>query len=405
MNNLFSVLISSLKAKITPLWTKLRYWTSWTFIKSTVLSKIRQGLSGLFHVKPRDKRDYYTFLGWMVSRRLAHAIIIAVGLACLAYLIFVNPLYERLRGVGMGERVYAYSSIPLRFVKGDVQIKAKSGYIAYKGTVDKGYAEGVGELYDEYGKVVYRGGFSKSRYEGEGTLYYPSGQIKYEGAFQNNLFQGEGTLYRESGGKIYEGEFVASMREGEGILYDAAENPVFTGSFHGDELVYSQLLDKSASEVSAMYTGADVLFQGDLQSVRLLEDIDAFYVLDNDNHSLSGESRTDRIYVGKDYFVYGDGQITDIHALWEELGEPVFEGNSYVTFPEAVGIAWLKRRGAQIRTDVGLDVDQTFDEVYTVRSYRTDAVIYLYVFQKENITYTFMADERGSGFFMYMIEA
>ena len=69
MNNLISVLLSTLKARITPIWTKLKYWTSWSFIKANILTKIRTALSNIFHVKPRNEDDYYPLFGYLISRR------------------------------------------------------------------------------------------------------------------------------------------------------------------------------------------------------------------------------------------------------------------------------------------------------------------------------------------------
>lgn len=74
-NNLFSVLLSTIKSKITPIVTKLKYWLSPAFWQAKVLTKLREFLSRIFAVKPRHKRDYYGFFGWLVSRRLAHAVV------------------------------------------------------------------------------------------------------------------------------------------------------------------------------------------------------------------------------------------------------------------------------------------------------------------------------------------
>ena len=104
-NNLFSVLLATIKAKITPIVTKLKYWLSPTFWRAQVLTKLREFLSRVFAVRPRHKRDYYGFFGWLVSRRLAHAVVIAVGLLSLAYLLFVNPIFRLAEGIGSGEKI------------------------------------------------------------------------------------------------------------------------------------------------------------------------------------------------------------------------------------------------------------------------------------------------------------
>ncbi len=404
MNNLISVLLSTLKARITPIWTKLRYWTSWNFIKANVLTKIRNALSSIFNVKPRHKDDYYPLFGYLVSRRLAHAIVIVVGILCVCYLVWVNPIANMMDRVGDGERVYSYNSLLLRFAEGNVKIKAKGGYVAYEGNVEKGYVTGSGQLYDEKGNLLYKGNFEQNQYSGEGDLYYPIGQLKYDGQFQNNLFEGEGILYRENGTKKYEGQFSRGEFEGNGILYDTAEQQVFQGNFHNGELVYTQLLGKSASELAEIYTGKRMLYQNAADWAVFLEDIDAFYLQSSDNNSLDDTAKTTKVYVGKDSFIYGEYQISTIEELKQVLGAPVFEGNSYVTFPEAVGIEWLQKRGEDIPLEISLKTNSLYDDVTAVTGYSSEALVYLYVFQVEDVTYTFISTDRDKGFFMYSLE-
>lgn len=404
MNNLISVLLSTLKARITPIWTKLRYWTSWNFIKANILTKIRNALSSIFNVKPRHKDDYYPLFRYLISRRLAHAIVIVVGILCVCYLVWVNPIANIMDRVGDGERVYSYHSLFLRFAEGNVKIKAKGGYVAYEGNVEKGYATGYGQLYDEKENLLYKGNFEQNQYSGEGDLYYPTGQLQYDGQFQKNLFEGEGTLYRENGTKKYEGQFSRGAFEGNGILYDPAEQQVFQGSFHNGDLVYTQLLGKSASELAEIYTGKRRLYQNDTDWAVIMEDIDAFYLQSSNNNSLDDTVKTTKVYVGKDSFVYGEYQVSTIEELKQILGEPVFEGNSYVTFPEAVGIEWLQKRGEEIPLDVSLKTSSLYDDVAAVTGYSSETLVYLYVFQMEDVTYTFISTDRDQGFFMYSLE-
>ncbi len=404
MNNLISVLLSTLKARITPIWTKLKYWTSWSFIKANILTKIRTALSNIFHVKPRNEDDYYPLFGYLISRRLAHAIVIVVGILCFCYLAWAQPLTGLSDRMADGTRTYAYNSFLLRFAEGNVRIKAKAGYIAYEGNVEKGYVTGSGQLYNQEGSLVYQGNFEQNEYSGEGILYYPVGQTEYEGQFQNNLFEGEGTLYRENGTRKYKGQFSRGMFEGEGSLFDGADQEIFKGSFHNGELLYTQFLGKSAAEIAEFYTGKRQLYQYDTDWAVILEDVDAFYVQSSENNSLDDAAKTTKVYVGKDEFVYGESRMSTIAELKEKLGTPVFEGNSYVTFPEAVGINWLQKKGTDIPLEVSLTATQLYDEVKVVTEYPADVLVYLYVFQTEDATYTFVSDDRDSGFFMYSIE-
>ena len=404
MNNLLSVLKATLKAKITPIWTKLKYWTSWSFIKTRIITRIREWFSKILNVKPRDKKDYYRFFGLLVSKRLAHAVLLIACVASLVYLAYNNPFVNIKNGIGTDEKVYSYKSIPLRFAEGSVKIKAKSGYIAYSGNVEDGYASGQGELYDEEGRTVYYGEFSKNMYNGSGTLYYVNGQAKYTGAFVDNLYEGTGTLYRENGTKIYNGAFVKGLKEGNGSLYDAAENLVFTGSFRADDIVYAQLLNKTAGEISSMYTGSQTIFQGSESYVVMMSDIDAFYSAPNESNSITDEMIPDRVYVTKSEFAYGSKIYTTLSDIKSDFGSPLFEGNSYANLAEIVGIDQLKKQGKEFTLDVNCMYEQIYDEVLNVTEYTTDALVYLYVYEIDGITYTFVTQDRGDAFFMYVLE-
>lgn len=404
MNDLLSVLLSTLKARITPIWTKLKYWTSWNFIKTKILTKIRNFLTTIFQVKPKDKDDYYPIFGWLISKKLARAIVIVVGILCVCYFVWINPIGNITEGMGSKERIYNYNSLPLRFEKGAVKIKAKSGYIAYEGNVEKGYATGQGCLYDENGQTVYKGNFEKNEYSGQGTLYYPIGQVKYAGTFLENQFEGTGTLYRENGTKQYTGLFADGVYEGEGTLYNASEVPAFTGNFHNGELVYTQLLGKTPSEIAEYYTGNVMLYQNDTESAVIMEDIDAFYVTPVESTGMAAEVKASTIYVGKNEFVYGEQRMTSIEEICKVLGEPIFEGNSYITFAESVGTNWLLKKGKDIPMEIEIEAQQMFDDVWTVESYPVDTMVYLYVFLADDITYTFIAPDRNSEFFMYALE-
>ena len=97
--------------------------------------------------------------------------------------------------------------------------------------------------------------------------------------------------------------------------------------------MYTQFLGKSAAEIAEFYTGKRQLYQYDTDWAVILEDVDAFYVQSSENNSLDDAAKTTKVYVGKDEFVYGESRMSTIAELKEKLGTPVFEGNSYVTFP------------------------------------------------------------------------
>ena len=51
MNKLFSTLFSSLRAKFTALWTRLRLWMTPTFWQTQIFTRLRRGFSKLFDVR------------------------------------------------------------------------------------------------------------------------------------------------------------------------------------------------------------------------------------------------------------------------------------------------------------------------------------------------------------------
>ena len=113
-DNLFKVLITSAKAKVTPLVTKIKLWTSWNFIRTRLITRIRDFFTSLFNVRPRHKKDYYEMFGWLVSRRLAIALMVAVGvLRASGFLDFVGGLFS-----GIAARLgFSSELVPLMLIK------------------------------------------------------------------------------------------------------------------------------------------------------------------------------------------------------------------------------------------------------------------------------------------------
>lgn len=401
MNSLFNMIVSAIKNRFVAITSKVRYWTNASFIKVHIINRFRQWLSGLFNVKPRNKKDYYAFFGLLVSKRLVHLVVICIGLICLGYLWVTKPFKTAAQDEKI--KVYAYNSLPLKFINDKVSITAKKGYIAYTGQVKGGHAEGEGELYNEAGGLVYTGEFSKNEYNGTGTSYYSSGQIQYEGEFKNNLYQGSGNLYRSSGTLYYAGQFAEGYMDGTGELYDKTGTKVFTGQFRRGELEYIQLLDKTTQEINAMYTGSQKLYAEEEQSMVALENISALYTVQGADSSIEEENTSSAVYVMRDRFVYGEKQLSTVNELQEALGEPLYEGNSYVTYYDAVAIQWGQANGNDIDIDAELEYIEEYDEYTSVTGYNKEALLYMYVYEIDDLNYTFVSEGRNGGFFMYII--
>ena len=399
--DLLSILIQTIKSKMTGLVTKFRLYTNWNFIKTKIFTKIRDFFSNLLGVKPRNKYDYFTIGRWMFSKRLLYALVIIIGVLSIWYISTETTLFRNFSEDGIV--TYDYNSLRLRTAKGRVRIKGKSGYLAYDGDVSAGYVNGQGTLYNKQGSVVYTGTFEQNKYEGIGTLNYDSGNTMYKGSFHENLYEGDGTLYREDGTREYVGEFSKGKKNGSGVLYDTGENELYEGIFASDSIVYSEMLGKSVAELSESYKGHRDLYTTSYDSVGVMTDIDALYHAKIDSEALDDDEMVDSVYVLTDTFNYGNESINTIDGLEEILGKPVYEGNSMVLLPEAISINKLSENKTVINGPVKMDLDQTFSDVAEVKSMDNSYVVYIYSYRKGDIMYSFVGNGRDNTFDFYYV--
>lgn len=403
MRNLFSLLLASARAKIMPLWIKLRMWTSPAFLKAQVLVRIREFFSKLLDVRPRDKRDYYSVFHWLVSKRLAFALAIGVGLVSLLYISAMVPVGFWKSGGGVP--TYKYRSIPLKFHQGTVNILGKGGYVAYTGEVKDGAANGEGTLYDADGSTVYSGEFADSMYNGQGTLYYPNGSPRYVGGFTDNEYNGTGSSYRPNGTMEYSGDYAGGDRTGSGTLYDGVGSPVFQGSFVRGEIVYHDFLTRPTSQVPELYSGDSQVYQSDQEYCVTMPDIDAVYAVKDGSNTLDNEWTVDRVYVLRQSVPLEDGVCSTLRELTEAMGEPLYFGTAWVNLPETVAWNQAARKDPDHMTKIQIDATASFEDVFDVASYDQDFQIYIYTFQQNDLLYTFYFTGAGeSEFVMYAIE-
>ena len=396
------MLLASIKAKITPLVTKFRQLTSASFIRAKVVGNIRTFFVRLFDVRPTHKKDYYEVFGWLVSKKLAYAILVVVGVLSMIYLVSIRSMYLPQKQMD-GIKTYDYDDMMLRFAKGTVRIRGKSGYLAYQGDVEKGGVNGYGNLYGVDGTLLYQGNFVNNEYEGSGTQYYPDGTMHFKGNFSGNLYEGTGKLYRENGTLEYDGEFARGMKEGTGKLYGAGDKPVYEGSFSQDQLVYSAMLGKSTAEVAQNYKGERIIYQDDIQFSVLMPDINALYVGVTDEENLEDTVMVDSIYVLKNTITFGKNECSTIADLRNVFGTEVYDGNSIVTLPEAVAINYLNKQKQTLNGSVEMDTTEEFTNVFTVDGVQEDYPVYLYSFRKDGLLYTFVCGDRNGTFAFYSI--
>nr|WP_297703862.1 hypothetical protein [uncultured Butyrivibrio sp.] len=400
--DLLSILIQTIKSKMTGLVTKFKLYTNWNFVKNKIIVKLRDFFANLLGVKPRDKYDYFTVGRWMFSKRLLYALVIIVGVVSIWYISTETSLFKRFSEEGVP--TYKYNSFRLRTAKGHVKITGKGGYLAYDGAVENGYVQGIGTLYNREGNIVYIGNFDQNKYEGTGTYNYDSGNIKYYGNFHENLYDGDGTLYREDGTRVYTGGFARGLKNGSGVLFDTGENEIFRGTFANDEIVYSELLGKSVSEINDCYKGHRDLYTTTTESVGVMNSIGALYHASLDEEALDDEEKVDAVYVLADKFSHSGSQVNTISSLTEIFGDPVYKGNSNVILPEAVAINLVNEKKSALHGSVNMDLDYSFSDVAEVKSYDRNYVVYITSFQRGDIIYSFVSGADDDIFSFYYIE-
>lgn len=402
-NNLLSVLLATAKAKITPLVSKIRLWTSWNFIRTRLIAGIRNFFSSILNIKPRHKRDYYEVFGWLISRRLIFATMLVLGLVSIFYLFMLRQSFF-VKEVNIGIPTYSYDSVFLRFSKGRVKIKGESGYLAYEGNVEKGRVNGFGTLYSPQGDVVYQGNFENNQYQGTGTSYYPGGIQTYVGNFEQNEYHGKGKLYRENGSLHYDGDFVRGVREGIGKLYDNGNNLIYQGSFQANEVLYSELLKKDVGQVGEYYAGDRQVYEAQEELVVLMEDIEAMYLAKSNNESLDDSNRIEKILVLKDTISYGSSTYSSIQDLEQLFEYKIYEGNSSVTLSEAIAINKKASLSDSPIQKVSLNTEETFTDYSLVESFDESYIVSIISFYKDGLIYTFVKDGDEQGFLFYTIE-
>ncbi len=404
--NIFRILLQSMKARITPILTKIKLYTKPSFILTRLTELIKSFFTKTLNVKPRDKDDYYTIGRWMVSKKLAFAVVIIVGVLSFMY------VYSSWSGLFPGSKndgikTYDYNDILLKFTKGTVRIKGKSGYLAYEGDVSSGACNGQGTLMNPAGFVVYQGSFSNSMYEGQGNQYYQDGVLWYQGSFHENLHSGTGKLFRTNGSLEYEGEFALDMKEGHGTLYDMGHNAVFNGQFTLDDIKYSDLIGKKASELASAYNGKRTIYQADGERVRFMPDISAMTVEYLDEESINTEASVEQVYVMKNSFNTAEGQVKTFSALSAYLGEPIYVGVSYATLPEILTVNKMNAatEGIVINGPADITMNSIFTEYTEVSDYDEDYEVYLHTYHKDGLLYTFVTDQGLDTFSFYFIKA
>lgn len=402
MNRLFNTLISAFRAKAVSFWNKFRLLLTPSFWQTRIISKLRQAFSRMFDVRPRDKKDYYPMFRWLVSKRLAYAIVISLFVVCLIVLWQIGSGW--MAQGGTGDPTYRYDSLVLKFYSGRARVTAREGYVAYVGNVEDGVAEGNGALYDANSDLVYEGAFASSKYNGTGTLYYPGEGVRYTGEFVNNLYDGMGKEYRISGVIEYDGEYSRGKRMGTGKLYNASGSAIYAGTFRNGEIVYDELLGKTMAEAAQMYTGEQMLYTSEDESCIDMQEIGIICELKNGSESIEPEWTVGSVFIPSDEITIDSVSCTSVSEVAAQLGITEYEGQSPVLLSEAVTINSLQDDGALRFAKVDMQTESTFEEVANVIEYDQTYLAYIHSFSRNGLLYTFYtSEENGERFDFYSI--
>lgn len=135
-----------------------------------------------------------------------------------------------------------------------------------------------------------------------------------------------------------------------------------------------------------------------------MPDIGAIYYGKNGNENLEGNINVEGVYVLSESFAYSGETYQNIYEVQEILGDAVYEGNAYITMPEAVAIHVLNEKGNEFYGDVKGIWNENLADVIEVEKYDAEYTFYLYTYVKDNLRYTFFAKDRTGVFSMYSIE-
>lgn len=399
--NILGLLYKSLMAKLSPLKTRLFKWLNPAYLLAFVNRGVRQFFVRIFNIRPRDENDYYPVGAWLISKRLAIALLVIMTVLSLVYLRTVMPDFSHKSNL----RAFRYDSVLLKYIKNSsVAILGKSGYLAYEGEVKNGICDGNGRLYDKDGNVVYAGEFARNMYNGRGKRYYPGGPVWYDGEFVDNVFNGKGRLNRPDATLEYNGDFLNGMKEGEGILYDASGNPVFSGVFVHDEILYKQLLSKTTEELNEVYLGklSMTLYDGGFLSA--MRPIDAICTGESGDDTLEGKAVINGVYVLKDQILVSGNSVGNARSLLETFGGLSYQGNTDLTVTDAFAASISDHASEALKRSIEIDSNDVLKDASTITGFSAALPVYVYVYSHEDCTYTFFTEREGGDFFMYLIQ-
>lgn len=272
--NSFGIFFRTIRAfftrKLTGLWAYLRRITNFSRQATKVATTSFQGAAAAVK-KPTKREDYIETQRLFISK--SFLIMLAIGLVLLG-LLFYFVVWPFLLS----------HFFVAKFYQEDPKLADWSGRVIvyydeekqhpmYRGTLEEGLLQGLGEEYDLDGLLTYEGNFVDGVRSGDGSLY-EAGVLVYEGQFSGGLANGMGTAY-EDGVKCYQGAFVDGLYEGAGTAYYPDGTRRYVGSFaqglyEGEGTEYSEdsKMHYKGSFAAGQYDGSGTIYLEDGSTIQ-----------------------------------------------------------------------------------------------------------------------------------------
>ena len=281
---------------------------------SKVLGDVRKGISSKKNKKERTLQDYFSFGRYYVLKSMVYIVLLAVFILPILYLKLLHPIvvshfFTKTMVINSPEMIGYTGKVEL--------LSEKGGTLIFKGRMEEGRINGIGQLYTYEGMLLYEGNFEMEAYSGEGELYYENTDILcYKGSFLLNQYDGQGLLYDEQGNLRYKGEFKNGIYEGTGTLYDEKGKVVAVGTFENGQPLQQEVVLEDED--------GNVLYEGMVNAEGKYEGDGKLY----ENGELAYEGN------------FVDGVKEGIGIEYDENGSMVYEGEFVKGEKNGVGTAY-----------------------------------------------------------------
>lgn len=344
--------------------------------------------------KPNSLNDYIKSGSMYLSKQFLLKFVLFF---CIIMFTVIHYVYPFLRGRIWPAEIVVNTNDFYEFV-GKAKVYQKDGNLIYLGMLNKGKAEGQGELY-EYDDMVYKGEFSENKYNGVGTLYqnnkkvyqgeflenqyhgtgvlydknenikfsgifengskkegvsyFENGKIQYKGNYENDFYGGEGILYVSGSDNmvLYQGMFSQNKYEGKGRLYQEGallyDGNFSKGLYQGDGILYDSKRGKilyQGSFLNGAYNGVGKLYQS--STSRLLYEGDFLEGKKSGFGTLYSESGA-KVYTGNfynddiDYKQFINSDLDNIREAFGKETELIMLENHILTVYENLKVAFV----------------------------------------------------------------